>query len=135
RVAQLLDNRLQLSDALSTAWYLLSEPDRGASSIAQFQIKQAEQIAASIEPALAFPSRRHRTWKLACVLGAVMCGLFVLRYFVQSKLNFEQSLIPIHLESALERLNQSLSAESQPSPGITDEEAKAEKASHSEQSS
>ena len=44
RLAQILDRRLNLSDSLSTAWFLLSQA-RGNDPIARFQIDRAEQIA------------------------------------------------------------------------------------------
>lgn len=136
RLAQMLDNRLQLNDTLSTAWFLLSEPNPTESLLAQYQIAQAEQIAVSLEPARAFPFKSHRTWELASVLGTLLCALFVARYFAQSKLSFEQSLIPIHLYSALERLDRSLSAQNQPlTLDVADEEPNTEKPSQSEQSS
>lgn len=136
RVAQMLDKRLQLNDTLSTAWFLLSEPNRQESLLAQYQIAHAEQIAISLEPARAFPLKRHRTWELASVLGTLMCALFVARYFVQSKLSFEQSFIPIHLYSVLEQLDRSFSARNQPfTVDVADEKAPTGKLSQSEQSS
>ncbi len=135
-LAQMLDTRLQLNDTLSTAWFLLSEPNRRESLLAHSQIAQAEQIAVSLEPARAFPLKRYRTWELASVLGTLMCALFVARYFIQEKLSFEQSLIPIHLYSVLERLDRSLSAENQPlTLDVADEERSTGKPSQPEQSS
>ncbi len=124
RIAQLLDHRLRLSDALSTAWFLLSQPDRRENSLAGFQIEYAGQLASSVEPANAFPFRTHRVWVMAGALSIVLFGLFAVRYLVQSRLNFEESLIPIHLSAALERIENSLSVHNQPTAyaGLPDEE-------------
>jgi hypothetical protein len=133
-VAQLLDKRLQLSDSLSTALFLLTAADRRSDPVARVQIEQAEQLAASVRPATAFPFRRHRSWEIAAALGAIACALFAVRYLVQSRLSFEQSLIPIHLGAALERLEESLSAVNQPAtyPGATERELNGGKPSQSE---
>jgi hypothetical protein len=135
RVAQVVDRRLQLNDSLSTALFLLTRADRRNDPVARFQIEQAEEIAASVKPASAFPLKRQRAWVLAGALGTVMLGLFAVRYFVQSSLSFEESLIPIHLGSVLERLQQSLSAENlqRPDPGVEKEEPNTPKPSQSEQ--
>lgn len=113
RIAQMVDQRLKLSDSLSTALFLLSQADRTNDPVARFQIEQAEQLAASVRPATAFPFKRQRAWMLAGALGTAMFSLFALRYFVHSSLSFEESLVPLHLGSVLERLQQSLSAEKQ----------------------
>jgi hypothetical protein len=110
RVAQVLDSRLHLSDSLSTALFLLTAADRRNDPVARLQIEQARQLAASVSPAIAFPFGRNRNWQIAGALGAIACGLFAVRYLVPGKLNFEQSLVPMHLTPVLERLEQSLSA-------------------------
>ncbi len=134
RIAQLLDHRLKLSDALSTAWFLLSRPDGPANSVARFQIEHAEELAASVGPANAFPFQRQRVWVLAGALSAILFGLFAIRYLVQKRLNFEESLIPIHLSAALERIENSLSADTQPTayPALAGEEPDTPQPSQSE---
>ena len=117
RIAQTVDRRLRLNDSLSTAWFLLTEAGSRNDEAARFQIEQAEQVAASLKPSMAFPFRRDRSWALAGALGAAMFGLFAVRYLVQSSLSFEQSLIPIQLGSALERIERSLSFEN---PAVAD---------------
>lgn len=135
RVAQVVDCRLHLTDSLSTALFLLSEAGRRNDPVARFQIEQAEHIAASVKPASAFPFKRQRAWVLAGALGTAMFGLFAVRYFVHSSLSFEESLIPIHFGSVLERLEQSLSAKNrQPAePGADKEGLNTPKAGQSEQ--
>src|SRR5205807_9733957 len=109
--------------------------DRRNDPVARFQIAQAEQLAASVKPAIAFPFKRQRAWALAGTLGTMMFGLFAVRYFVHSSLSFEESLISIHLGSVLERLEQSLSAENrQPADrDVAEQEPDTPKAAQSEQ--
>jgi hypothetical protein len=135
RVAQVIDRRLHLKDSLSTALFLLTEADGRNDPVARFQIEQAKGIAASVRAASAFPFRGQRSWALTGTLGIAMFGLFAVRYFVHSRLSFEDSLIPIHLGSVLERLEQSLSAENQnpADPDVAEEKAQTPKAAQSEQ--
>jgi hypothetical protein len=113
RVAQLVDRRLELRDSLSTALFLLTEANRRNDPVARFQIDQAKEIAASVNAASAFPFRTQRSWVMTGSLAIVMFGLFATRYFVHNQLSFAESLIPIHLGSVLEGLEQSLSAENE----------------------
>ncbi|MGI9073109.1 MAG: hypothetical protein ACR2JB_17785 [Bryobacteraceae bacterium] len=139
RIAQMVDRRLQLEDSLSTAWFLLSKQDQLDDAVSRFQIEQAEQSASSVKLASAFPFRRQlrkqRVWALAGALGAAMFGLFALRYFVHSSLSFEESLIPIHLGSVLERVEHSFSAEDHtaPYPGAAEEQPNSAQPTRSEQ--
>jgi hypothetical protein len=139
RIAQVVDRRLQLSDSLSTAWFLLSNPDQPDDAVSQFQIEQAERSAALVNLAGAFPFRRQLrrqpVWALAGALGAAMFGLFAVRYFVRSNLSFEESLIPIHLGSALERVEHVLSAEnhSVSNPIAFEEDPSSDRLTQSEQ--
>ena len=112
-VAQLLDRRLQLSDSLSTAWFLLSQPNRTDNAVARFQIEQAERLAATVKPVSAFPWVGGRLWALTGALAAVAFGLFAVRYLVTSSLNLQQALIPIHFGQVLERIERSLSSDKQ----------------------
>ncbi len=111
RVAQMLDGRLQLSDSLSTAWFLLKEPERRDDTSARFQLHRAEEIAGSIRPARAFPFTGQRAWALTAALGAVVFGLFALRYLVTNSLSLREALVPIHFGAVFERLQNSLSAQ------------------------
>lgn len=117
RIAQIVDHRLRLSDSLSTAWFLLSSANHRDDPIARFQIERAEAVARAVKPSRAFPLTGRRSWALTGALGAVVFGLFALRYLVTSSLSLEQALVPIHLGGAFERLENSLSAENRPLPG------------------
>jgi len=109
RVAQVLDRKLSLSDALSTAHFLLS--GNGAHhgrEAARFQLEQATQVAATIRINDAFPFRAKRAWVLCGALAAVCFGLFALRYLVTQSLSLHPSLVAFQMPPAIERLQQSL---------------------------
>ncbi len=116
RVAQIVDQRLHLSDSLSTAWFLLATANRRDDPVARFQIQKAEELAIAVRPARAFPFTGRRTWALTAALGAVVFGLFAIRYLVTDSLSLQQALIPIHLGAAFERLEKSPSAENRELP-------------------
>lgn len=111
RIAQIVDRRLELSDSLSTAWFLLSTAKAPEDPIARFQIRHAESIARSVKPSRAFPFTGRRTWALAGGLALVVFGLFAVRYLVTRSLNLEQALVPMHFGAAFEVGGNSLSAE------------------------
>ena len=102
-VAQLLDVRLDLHDTLSTAWFLrhgvthpaIDVPPAEAGRMARTQVAQAEAIAATADPAPAFPVTGQRTWAVAGVLFAVVVGLFGIRYLVDRSLDLRKALIPL----------------------------------------
>lgn len=116
RVAQILDRRLQLSDSLSTAWFLLSRDEYRDHPIARIEVDRAEQLASSVDPASAFPFTGQRRWALAGALCAIALGLFTVRYLVTSSLSLQPPLLDIHLGSVFERLEKSLSAENHQLP-------------------
>ncbi len=116
RVAQLLDHQLQLSDSLSTAWFLSFDAPERDDAAARFQIERAEQIAAAASPGQAFPFRGQRAWALTGAVAAAAFGLFAVRYLVTNSLSLERSLVPIELGSVFERIRSSLSADNAHSP-------------------
>jgi hypothetical protein len=103
RVAQLLDRRLHLADSLSTAWYLLSRPAQKRDAIVEYQLRGAENAAASVDPASAFPFTGKRLWSITGGLALLAASLFGVRYLVTNSLSLRQSLIPFQLSDALER--------------------------------
>jgi hypothetical protein len=107
RVAQVVDRRLQLSDTLSTAWFLLQNSGSDRSPFAAAQIGRAERAALHIETASVFPFVWRRSWMVAGALAAVAFSLFAVRYLVTNSLSFKQSLIPMSFSfsaSVLERI-------------------------------
>ncbi len=103
RVAQILDVRLDLHDTISTAWFLrhglthqaIDVPAAEAGGMARTQVAQAEVIAATANPAPAFPVTGQRTWAIAGASFAVVVGLFGVRYLVDRTLDLKKSLIPL----------------------------------------
>ncbi len=96
RIAQILDERLALQDSISTAWFLRNE---GAGTTdgpaARFQLERAEEIAAGVQPVAAFPLGGSSVWALAAVMAVVICGLFTVRYFVNSSLSLRPALVSL----------------------------------------
>ncbi|MCU1295062.1 MAG: hypothetical protein JWP08_3912 [Bryobacterales bacterium] len=99
-VARLIDDRLQLHDSLSTAWFLLAESHAEAGPIIRYQIRQAEQIASGIEPGSAFPLVLSRMWLATMALMLVIFGLFAARYLVNSSLSLKPALIRLHFAAS-----------------------------------
>jgi hypothetical protein len=108
RVAQILDQRLQLSDTLSTAWFLLTHADIRREPVAHIQIQKAECLACGIRTANAFPFSGRRSWALTGALAAAGFGLFAVRYLVTNTLSLREPLVPVHFESMVERLREAL---------------------------
>ena len=134
RLAQILDRRLQLSDALSTAWFLRSQA-RSDDAVARFQLARADEIARGVEPARAFPFSGRRAWALSGALAALAFGLFAVRYLVTSSLSLQQALVPIHLGRMFEAFEQTLSIGKSSASGALANDSRAERApsAHSEQ--
>ncbi|MBV9085633.1 MAG: hypothetical protein JOZ62_23410, partial [Acidobacteriaceae bacterium] len=102
RVAQLLDARLNLSDSLSTAWFLLSGLEHRSGFAAEYQTGRAEEIAASLKPQHAFPFTGHRTWAATGALAVVVITLFGVRYLRTNSLDLRPSILPLRLLSSIE---------------------------------
>ncbi len=111
QIAQIVDQRLQLSDTLSTAWFILTTPSF-YNSQRQLQIRQAEELTMSVQPQAAFPFTGKRPWALTALLLAIACGLFGVRYFAQDKLAFQRSLLPIRFSNSIEQLEARLLTQS-----------------------
>ena len=103
-VARAMDERLNLSDSLSTAWFLLTEPAAAStdSPAAIHQIRQAERIAAEIQPVTAFPMAGGRAWAVTGAMIAVIFGLFAVRYLVNSTLSLRPALVPLQFSALRE---------------------------------
>jgi len=104
RVAQILDRRLELSDSISTAWFLLTHGDSQTGGVARLQIQRAEELAAKVRPGIAFPFTGLRAWVLPMTLAAAGFGLFAVRYLVTSSLSLRESLVPLRFDVTIERL-------------------------------
>jgi hypothetical protein len=103
RIAQKIDRRLNLADALSTAWHF-SKGDaisNGTSheAVRERQREHAEETARSVNLQVGVPFSRPRFALPAIALAAVAFGLFAVRYAVTGKLDMQQSLVQIALDT------------------------------------
>jgi hypothetical protein len=89
RLAQRIDWKMNLADALSTATYFadVKQP------ICEQQRHAAEQVARTIDPRIAVPFTRSRFAWPAAGLALVACGLFAVRYAVTGTMSMEPSLV------------------------------------------
>jgi hypothetical protein len=95
RMAQRIDWKMNLADALSTATYFSSveEGSPRREEICAQQRHSAEQIARAIDPRVAVPFTRSRFAWPAAGLALVACGLFAVRYAVTGTMSLEPSLV------------------------------------------
>jgi hypothetical protein len=105
RVAQMMDEHLSLQDSLSTAWFLHSNglADLNAPA-AEFQLKRAEQLARTADPARAFPFQRRRAWIVTAALCLLALGLFSARYLITRELSLSHSFLPLAITQVFENL-------------------------------
>jgi hypothetical protein len=95
--AQLVDSRLQLSDALSTALYFSTAEvaDRGTEEARQAQRDQAKRLSEDLNLAKAIPFKAPRVMYPAGALALIAVSLFGLRYGLDHKLDLRPSLAHI----------------------------------------
>lgn len=95
RLAQRIDWKMNLADALSTATYFagVRESSPRHDEICAQQRHSAEQLARSIDPRVAVPFTRSRFAWPAAGLALVACGLFAVRYAVTGTMSLEPSLV------------------------------------------
>ena len=99
KLAQKIDRRLKLADALSTATYFASTAAEGDPAIRAKQRENADEIARTVDVRTAVPMARSRFLYPALALLAVACGLFAVRYAVTGKLSLEPSLVKIAFDT------------------------------------
>ncbi len=104
RLAQRIDRRLNLADALSTASYFAS-PDAhaadndGDEAVRVRQRQEADDVARSIDVRAGVPFNRSRFMWPAVALFAVAFGLFAVRYAVTGTMSLQPSLVRIALDT------------------------------------
>ncbi len=101
-LAQRIDRRLQLADALSTATYISSpeaEHTRTEAAVREMQRQEAEQAARAVDVRIAVPFTRSRFAYPAMGLALVACGLFALRFAVTGSLSLEPSLVKMAFDT------------------------------------
>jgi hypothetical protein len=101
RVAQSIDARLGLHDALSTAHYFNQNPDRVTSSdeFIEDQKQVAEDLARSADVRSGLPFVRPRTLYVNAVLAVAVFAMFGLRYGINRSLDLRSSLIHINFDA------------------------------------
>ena len=99
RLAQRIDRRLSLADALSTATYFSSPDAHGDPAIRERQRQEADSIARTVDVRAAVPFRRPKYAYVAAALAAVAVGLFAVRYAVTGSLDLQPSLVKIAFDT------------------------------------
>jgi hypothetical protein len=92
-LAQRIDRRLELADALSTALYFSEHPRSDRASVCERQLSNAETVAAQVDVKQAVPFFRSRYLAPAVALTVIAFGLFGMRYLVLGTLDLKASLV------------------------------------------
>ncbi len=93
-VAQLVDQRMELADSLSTALYFQDvQPDSPTSAdVRRAQFEVAARLAAGVDPRAAVPYRMPRAAYAMAALLAIALGLFGLRYGISRQLDLSRPI-------------------------------------------
>jgi hypothetical protein len=99
-IAQSIDGRLGLKDALSTAYYFNGRPDHHAAprDFIDSQREHAENLARSADIERGMPFLWPRTAYINLALVAAALGMFGLRYGIKRNLDLGSPLVHINLE-------------------------------------
>jgi len=96
RVAQIVDFRMSLADALSTAFYFQEhESKQGSGDVRQLQLDRAEEIAKSVDVKQAVPYTVPRTVYLMAGLLLLASSLFALRFGLTKSLDLKAPMASI----------------------------------------
>ena len=108
-VAQMMDQHLDLKDSLSTAWFLQTKTaDTQDQTVAAYQLRRAEELAQTADPAAAFPFQRQRAWLITAALALLAVGLFSARYLVTRELNLQHTFLPLAITQVIEYVRHGL---------------------------
>ncbi len=99
KLAQRIDHRLKLTDALSTATFFSSEQAYGNELVRKRQREEADAIAQTVDLRQGVPFALPRYLYPALGLFAVACGLFAVRYAMTGSMNLQPSLVKIALDT------------------------------------
>jgi hypothetical protein len=95
RAAQLLDNRLGLADALSTAVFFSSARARRCNeSMRQAHCEIASRIAANVDPREAVPLKIPRAAVWSLLIAALAAGLITMRYRIEGRIDLRRPMAP-----------------------------------------
>lgn len=92
-LAQRIDKRLELADALSTALYFSENPRPDRAAVCERQREGAESVAAQVDVKQALPYTRSRYLAPAAACAAIAFGLFGVRYLMLGSLDLKKSLV------------------------------------------
>jgi hypothetical protein len=97
RVAQLVDQRAQLADTLSTALYFSEGEPAGhvPTEIRSLQMERADRLAGSVDLRKTIPYTVPRTAYAMAALFLIASSLFALRYGLSKRLDLKQPLASI----------------------------------------
>jgi hypothetical protein len=103
QVAQRIDERLGLHDALSTAYYFGQHPDRtGApAQLIERQRSAAEELARSADVRYGLPFLAPRTFYVNAGLVLIVAAMFGLRYGINRSLDLRPPLVRIAFDGFL----------------------------------
>jgi len=99
KIAQRIDRRLNLADALSTATYFASDKVRADEAICQRQRAEADAIARTVDVRAGVPFERPRFLTVALALVLVAFGLFAVRFAITKTLSLQPSLVKMALDT------------------------------------
>jgi len=99
KIAQLIDRRLSLADALSTALYFSAAEKSFSAPMRDGQREQAERAAQTVDLERALPFSMPRAAYALAGLGLVASGLFALRYGFTRTLDLRTPLARIVMDS------------------------------------
>ncbi|MFN7920034.1 MAG: hypothetical protein U0Q16_08055 [Bryobacteraceae bacterium] len=92
-VAQIIDRRLDLKDAISTAYHFLTGEVKASSDLVAAQRSFAENLAGSIQPAAAVPLQAPQYLLPATALLAVAAGMFGIRYGISGSIDLRKPIV------------------------------------------
>ena len=98
-IAQLIDARLHLYDALSTAFHFGAADQWVSPEVRQAQARQADEAAAGADVRVALPYERPRYTLWAAGLAMAALLLFGIRYLVTQSLDTKPSLVAMAFEN------------------------------------
>ena len=96
RLAQAIDDRLGLHDALSTAFHFSSQKPTGP---IEYQLRLAERTVAGVELSRAVPTPLPRSSYVLGALVMVSVSLFAARYLIMRSIDLGAPIAAIHLPS------------------------------------
>lgn len=99
RVAQRIDRRAELADALSTAQYFSEHPDPKRQAVLALQREAAESAARQVDLKTALPGKRSRYLIPAGALLATVIVLFAARYAFTGSLDLKSSLVALAMDT------------------------------------